>query len=202
MNIDAAFAILRREHLLLDNAPHSAQFQDLTAGLLRLFSAAGVIPAMSAGEIRLYSTLALLHDVGKKAIPPEILNKPGRLTREEFEVMKTHTVQGCGLLEQVPGLRGCEAFQLICDVCRHHHERWDGSGYPDRLAGADITPWVQVVGMADAFDALIHPRVYKPAFSQQRAAAMVVDGACGAFAPAMLVCFRENIGPICRTVYG
>lgn len=202
MNIDAAFAILRREHLLLDNAPHSAQFQDLTAGLLRLFSTVGIIPAMSAGEIRLYSTLALLHDVGKKAIPPEILNKPGRLTQEEFEVMKTHTIQGCGLLEQVPGLRGCEAFQLICDVCRHHHERWDGSGYPDRLAGADITPWVQVVGMADAFDALIHSRVYKPAFSQKQAAAMVVDGACGAFAPPMLVCFRENIAPICRTVYG
>ena len=202
MNIDAAFAILRREHLLLDNAPHSAQFQDLTAGLLRLFSTAGVIPAMSDGEIQLYSTLALLHDVGKKAIPPEILNKPGRLTREEFEVMKSHTVQGCGLLEQVSGLRGCEAFQLICDVCRHHHERWDGSGYPDRLAGADITPWVQVVGMADAFDALIHPRVYKPAFSRQRAADMVVDGACGAFAPPMLVCFRENIRPVCRRVYG
>ena len=131
MNIDAAFAILRREHLLLDNAPHSAQFQDLIAGLC-----------------------------------------------------------------------GSEALPLICDVCRHHHERWDGSGYPDRLAGADITPWVQVVGMADAFDTLIHPRVYKPAFSQQQAAAMVVDGACGAFAPAMLVCFRENIGPICRRVYG
>ncbi len=202
MNIEYTLSVLRREHLLLEHAPHSAQFQSLVACLLRTFSAAAVIPLMSAEEIRLYSTLALLHDVGKKTIPPEILNKPGRLTREEFEVMKSHTVQGCGLLEQVPGLRGCEAFQLICDVCRHHHERWDGSGYPDQLAGGDIAPWVQVVGMADAFDALVHPRVYKPAFPKKQAAAMVIDGACGAFAPPMLVCFRENIGPICRTVYG
>lgn len=202
MNIEYTLSILRRERLLLEHAPHSAQFQDLMACLLRTFSAAAVIPALSAEEVRLYSALALLHDVGKQAIPSDILNKPGRLTREEFELVKTHTVQGCYLLERVPELRGCEAFPLICDVCRHHHERWDGGGYPDGLAGAEITPWVQVVGMADAFDALVHPRVYKPAFPLRQARDMVVSGACGAFDPHMIVCFADHIGPISRAIYG
>lgn len=201
MNMEQTFTVLRREQLLIDHAPHSVQFQDLTDSLLQVCSAAAVIPALSALEIRLYSTLALLHDVGKRAIPQEILNKPGTLTKEEFAVMKSHTTQGCDLLEKIPELRECEAFPLICDVCRHHHERWDGSGYPDRLAGEDITPWVQVVGLADAFDALIHPRVYKPAYPQDQAADMIVSGACGIFNPLLLACFAQHIKGIYQAVY-
>ena len=201
MNMEQTFTVLRREQLLIDHAPHSVQFRDLTNRLLRVCSAAAVIPALSALEIRQYSTLALLHDIGKRAIPPEILNKSGSLTREEFEVIKTHTTQGCDLLERVPELRECEVFSAICDVCRHHHERWDGSGYPDRLAGENITPWVQVVGLADAFDALIHPRVYKPAYPQDQARDMIVTGACGIFNPLLLACFAQHIGVIFQTVY-
>jgi len=201
MDMEQTFTVLRREQLLIDHAPHSVQFQDLTDSLLRVFSDAAVIPALSALEIRLYSTLALLHDVGKRAIPQEILNKPGSLTKEEFEVMKTHTTQGCELLRQVPELRSCEAFPLLCDVCRHHHERWDGGGYPDGLAGAGITPWVHVVGLADAFDALLHMRPYKPAYSPDQAASMITSGACGTFAPEMTACFGWNIAAIVHTVY-
>ena len=201
MNIEQTFTVLRREQLLIDHAPHSLQFQGLTGSLLRVCSAAAVIPPLTLAEIRLYAALALLHDVGKRAIPPEILNKPGSLTKEEYEVMKTHTTQGCDLLERVPELRECEAFPAICDVCRHHHERWDGSGYPDRLAGDNITPWVQVVGLADAFDALIHPRVYKPAYPQEQARDMIVSGACGVFHPLLLACFAQHIGAISRAVY-
>ena len=201
MNIEQTFAVLRREQLLIDHAPHSVQFQSLTDSLLRVCSAAAVIPPLTLAEIRLYATLALLHDVGKRAIPPEILNKPGSLTKEEYEVMKTHTTQGCDLLERVPELRECEAFPAICDVCRHHHERWDGTGYPDRLAGESITPWVQVVGLADAFDALIHPRAYKPAYLWTQAASMISDGACGAFSPDILICFRYHIGEVYAAVY-
>jgi len=201
MNIEQAFTVLRREQLLIDHAPHSAQFQRLTECLLRAFSAASAIPALSEDEIELYSALALLHDIGKRTIPPEILNKPGPLTKAEFEVMKSHTTRGCSLLERVPELRECEAFSAICDVCRHHHERWDGSGYPDRLAGEDITPWVQAVGLADAFDALIHPRVYKPAYPPEQASDMIVAGACGAFAPLLLACFTRHIGAISQAVY-
>ena len=201
MNMEQTFTVLRREQLLIDHAPHSVQFQDLTDSLLRVCSAAAVIPALSALEIRLYSTLALLHDVGKRAIPLEILNKPGPLSKEEFAIMKSHTTQGCKLLERIPELRECEAFPAICDVCRHHHERWDGSGYPDRLAGNSITPWVQVVGLADAFDALVHSRVYKSAFTQEQASSMIVAGACGAFDPLLLACFARHIGTICQAVY-
>lgn len=201
LNIETTFTVLRREQLLLDHAPHSVQFQDLTSSLLRIFSEAAVIPALSRMEIQLYATLALLHDIGKRAIPPEILNKPGRLTRKEYEVMKTHTTQGCDLLERIPELRECEAFPQICDVCRHHHERWDGNGYPDKLEGCDIAPWVQVVGLADAFDALIHPRAYKPAYPQEQARDMIVTGACGAFNPILLACFAQNIGAIYQAVY-
>lgn len=115
-------------------------------------------------DIRLYAALALLYDVGKRAILQEILNKPGKLTREEFSIMKTHTTQDRNLLEKILELRECEAFPLTCDVCRYHHARWDGGGYPDWPAGDSITPWVRVVGLAEAFDTLIHPRVYKPAY--------------------------------------
>ena len=196
MDMEQTFTVLRREQLLIDHAPHSLQFQDLTDSLLRVCSATAVIPPLTLEEIQLYATLSL-----KRAIPPEILNKPGSLTKEEYEVMKTHTTQGCDLLERVPELRGCEAFPAICDVCRHHHERWDGSGDPDRRAGEDITPWVQVVGLADAFDALIHPRVYKPAYPQEQARDMIVSGACGVFHPLLLACFARNIGAIAQTVY-
>lgn len=201
MNLEPAFAVLRREQLLLDHSPHSVQFEHLTERLLYICSDAAVIPALTTGEIHLYATLALLHDVGKRSIPQEILNKPGRLTKEEYEVVKTYTTRGCELLERVPELRGCEALPFICDVCRHHHERWDGGGYPDRLEGGDITPWVQVVGLADAYDALIHPRVYKPAFSREQARDMIAAGACGAFAPLLLACFTRNIDTISQTVY-
>ena len=201
MNIESTFDILRREQLLLDHAPHSVQFQALTGSLLRVFSAAAVIPPLTVSEIQLYATLALLHDIGKRAIPPEILNKPGSLSKEEFEVMKTHTPQGCDLLERVPELRECEAFPQICDVCRHHHERWDGRGYPDGLTGFRIAPWVQVVGLADAFDALIHSRAYKPAYLWTQAASMISGGACGAFSPDILLCFRFHIGDIYAAVY-
>lgn len=202
MNIESTLSLLRRKGLLPALTSHSAQFRGLTACLLAAFSAAGAIPALSAREIQLYSALAPLHDIGKQAIPPEILNKPGSLTRDEFEVMKSHTIRGCGLLERIPALKQSEAFPLICDVCRHHHERWDGSGYPDQLARRDIAPWVQVVGLADVFDALLHPRVYKPAYPLGQAVGMIQDGACGAFDSVMLACFTQSIGSICRTVYG
>ncbi len=127
LNIESTLAALRRERLLTDG--HSARFRRLTGSLLNVFSRCGVIPALSAQEVRLYSALALLHDIGKQAVPPEILNKPGRLTRAEFEVMKSHTTRSCELLERITPLRQSEALPLVCDVCRHHHERWDGSGY-------------------------------------------------------------------------
>ena len=114
--------------------------------------------------------------------------------------MKSHTTEGCRLLAEDPALSARKDFPLICDVC-HHHERWDGGGYPDGLPGFRIAPWVQVVGLADAFDALIHPRAYKPAYLWTQAASMISDGACGAFSPDILLCFRYHIGAIYQKVY-
>ncbi len=183
------------------DTPHSTQFQNLTRRLLLVFSDTGAIPKMSLRDIDHYSELALFHDIGKQAIPPEILNKPGRLTPEEFSIMKSHTIEGCRLLEADPKLSIREDFPQICDVCRHHHERWDGGGYPDRLSGCCIAPWVQVVGLADASDALIHPRVYKPAFPQVQAVSIIITGACGVFEPRMLLCFGSTIFDICSDIY-
>ncbi len=185
----------------MQNTPHSAQFQDLTWRLLLAASSCGAIPRMRAQDIDHYSELALFHDIGKRAIPPAILNKPGSLTQEEFAIVKAHTVEGCRLLEADPALSAREDFPLICDVCRHHHERWDGRGYPDGLTGFRIAPWVQVVGLADAFDALIHSRAYKPAYLWTQAASMISGGACGAFSPDILLCFRFHIGDIYAAVY-
>lgn len=185
----------------MHNTSHSTQFQALTKHLLLAFSSAGAIPRMPVQDIDHYSELAVFHDAGKKAIPPAILNKPGFLTPEEFSIMKSHTTEGCRLLAEDPALSAREDFPLICDVCRHHHERWDGGGYPDGLTGCQIAPWVQVVGLADAFDALIHPRVYKPAYPREQARDMIVSGACGVFHPLLLTCFARNIGGIAQTVY-
>lgn len=132
---------------------------------------------------------SIMHDVGKISIPDSILNKPGRLTPEEFEIMKTHTVQGALLLEKIPQLREHGAYQYAYDIARHHHERWDGGGYPDGLKGEEISTWAQIVSLADVYDALTSERVYKKAYSPETALKMIRDGACGSFNPRLLELF-------------
>ena len=190
MNMEQTFTVLRREQLLIDHAPHSVQFQDLTDSLLRVCSAAAVIPALSALEIRLYSTLALLHDVGKRAIPREILNKPGSLTKEEFEVMKTHTTIGCEILDSFKPQYPDEFYQYCYEICRHHHERADGRGYPDHLAGDEIPISAQIVSIADVYEALVSERVYKSAYSNDEAYQMILNGECGQFSEDVIECFK------------
>lgn len=137
-------------------------------------------------EIDSIALAAITHDVGKIAIPDAILNKPGRLTPEEFEIMKTHTVQGERMLEHIPQLREHGAYHYACDIARHHHERWDGRGYPDGLKGEEISLWAQIVSLADVYDALVSRRVYKDAFQREEALKMIREGQCGVFNPALL----------------
>ncbi len=132
---------------------------------------------------------AVMHDVGKIAIPDSILGKPGRLTAEEFEIMKTHTEQGAKLLENIPQLRDNGAYKYAYDIARHHHERWDGKGYPDGLKGDEITVWAQIVSLADVYDALINKRCYKDAYTPDEAMEMIKNGECGVFNPKMLEYF-------------
>jgi putative two-component system response regulator len=147
-------------------------------------------------EIDKIVTSAVLHDVGKIAIPDAILNKPGKLTKEEFEIMKTHTVKGCEILEQIPDMIDKGVYNYSYDICRHHHERWDGKGYPDGLKGDEISIWAQVVSVVDVYDALVSPRVYKAAFDHEVAVNMINNGECGTFNPKVLDAFNQSLDKI------
>ena len=144
-------------------------------------------------------TASILHDVGKVAIPDSILKKPGRLTPEEFEIMKIHTVKGCDILAQMPeDIMDHEVYRYSYDICRHHHERWDGRGYPDGLKGDEVSIWAQVVAVADVFDALTSPRVYKAAFDIDTAIQMINEGQCGQFNPKVLEAFNSIVDDIVK----
>ena len=130
-----------------------------------------------------------MHDVGKITIPDAVLCKPGKLTSEEFEVMKSHTTKGVDLLESIPQLHDSGIYDYARDIARHHHERWDGSGYPDGLAGDEISLWAQVVSLADVYDALSSDRIYKPAFPRAKVIEMILGGQCGQFNPDLLESF-------------
>lgn len=145
-------------------------------------------------EIDKIANASILHDVGKIAIPDNVLNKPGRLTKEEFEIMKSHSVKGCEILSHIPNLLDEDTYKYSYDICRHHHERWDGKGYPDGLAGDEISIWAQAVSIVDVYDALISPRVYKAPFPHDVAVKMIYNGECGAFNPKILEAFNEAIG--------
>lgn len=149
-------------------------------------------------EIDKIVTSSVLHDVGKISIPDNILNKPGRLTKEEFEIMKEHTVKGCDILQKIPDMMDAGIYNYSYDICRHHHERWDGRGYPDGLSGDDITIWAQVVSVADVYDALTSERVYKEAFSHEVAVQMIFNGECGAFNPKVLKAFEVSLDRIVK----
>ncbi len=139
---------------------------------------------------------SVLHDIGKIAISDMILLKPGRLTKEEFEIMKTHTTIGCNVLERTYRRKDSDFYRYSYDICRHHHERWDGNGYPDHLKGNEISIGVQAVSVADVYDALVSPRVYKKPFAKDEAFEMIMNGECGQFSPDILKCFalaKEDI---------
>lgn len=140
-------------------------------------------------EIENISQASIMHDVGKITIPDAVLTKPGKLTPEEYEVMKSHTVKGVTILESIPPLRNSGIYDYACDIARHHHERWDGRGYPDHLVGDQISPWAQVVSLADVYDALSCKRVYKASFPRKQVIEMITTGQCGLFNPRLLDAF-------------
>ncbi|MBQ3122633.1 MAG: diguanylate cyclase [Firmicutes bacterium] len=141
--------------------------------------------------IEMISSAAALHDIGKISIPDSILNKPGKLTAEEFEAMKTHTTIGSTLVKQLASMGEEMYLRYAYNISLYHHERWDGKGYPYGLAGDDIPVCAQVVGLTDVFDALTTKRVYKPAFPYQQAINMILNGESGHFSPKLLECFKH-----------
>ena len=145
-----------------------------------------------SGEDRLLiATASALHDIGKIGIDEKILNKPGKLTKEEFEIMKTHTLIGAQMLDNLDMYRNEKLLKLAHEICRWHHERYDGKGYPDGLVGEEIPISAQVVSLADVYDALVSERVYKKAFSHEKALEMIQNGECGTFNPLLLQCMTE-----------
>lgn len=142
-------------------------------------------------DISSISIASALHDIGKIGIPSKILNKPGKLTDEEFEIMKSHSVIGADILKDLPVHQSEPLVKAAYEICRWHHERWDGRGYPDGLKGDEIPISAQIVALADVYDALTSVRVYKPPFSHEEAVEMILNNECGVFNPLLMQCLRD-----------
>lgn len=175
---------------------HVIHIRTITELLLRRLCKKTDRYPLTEADISLISTASALHDIGKINVPEEILNKPGRLTKEEFEIIKTHSAVGEHMLRQIPFNQNEPLVKVAREICRWHHERWDGRGYPDGLKGDEIPISAQVVSLADVYDALTSERCYKAAFDHDTALNMIVNGECGAFNPLLLECLMDGADQI------
>ena len=193
----------RDQDMLIDVLSHIVEFRNQESGLhvKNIRTITGMLLetliemtdcAIGEKDIPSVAAAASLHDIGKLAVPEEILNKPGPLTEEEFEIMKTHTINGAKMIRAVKSYENEPLMKYAYEICRWHHERWDGRGYPDGLRGDAIPLSAQVVAMADVYDALTSDRVYKHAFSYEKAISMILGGECGAFNPLLVKCLCRN----------
>ncbi|WP_294364766.1 diguanylate cyclase [uncultured Ruminococcus sp.] len=174
-----------------ESGSHVVHIKQLTKMLLEQLQRKDTAYTVTSSDLLLIPLAAALHDIGKIGIDEKILNKPGKLTREEFEIMKTHTVIGADMLESLTLYQEEPLVRIAHDICRWHHERFDGKGYPDGLKRDDIPLSAQVVSLADVYDALVSERVYKKAFSHEKAIQMILNGECGTFNPVLLECLLD-----------
>ena len=189
MIIDVLSTVL--EFRMHDSGGHVQRIRLLTCLLLQEIQKRCKRYQLTDEIIQEIGLAAMMHDVGKIIVPDNILDKPGPLNVQEYEQAKQHTTYGTRLLKSIgyfDDLPGCNYYY---DVCRWHHERWDGSGYPDGLPGDQIPIWAQVVGLADCYDTLVNRRVYKPAYGHQQAVQMILNGESGSFNPMLLEIFRD-----------
>jgi len=192
----------RRSHMMVDILSHIVEFRNGESGqhiihvrtftevVLRQLQRITDRYVLTQAEISMIGTASSLHDIGKIVIDEKILNKPGRLTPEEFEQMKQHTVAGANMLERVPAYQDALLMRTSWEICRWHHERYDGRGYPDGLVGDEIPISAQVVALADVYDALISERCYKKSYSHDEAIRMILNGECGVFNPLLMECLK------------
>ena len=176
-----------------ESGEHVKRVSNLTGTIMKEVSDAYEEYRLPEAEIEKIAISASLHDIGKISTPDQILNKPGKLTAEEFEIMKQHTVKGCEILRRIPDIMDAGVYKYAYDICRHHHEKWDGRGYPDGLSGDAISIWAQVAALADVYDALTSERVYKKSFDREKAVSMIYNGECGAFNPKILEIFGSAL---------
>ncbi len=176
-----------------ESGAHVQRIKVITEILLQAIAEKTDRYRLTASDINQIAVASSLHDIGKIAVPRKILNKPGRYTAEEFAVMKQHAMEGAKILDTLPeNLRKQPLVKTAYDICRWHHERYDGGGYPDGLKGDEIPISAQVVALADVYDALISERCYKESYSHDTAVRMILEGQCGAFNPLLLECFKEH----------
>lgn len=196
----------RQSGLMIDILSHIVEFRNgesglhvlhirtLTELLLKRLAMKTAKYRLTNKDITLISTASALHDIGKIVIPEHILNKPGRLTEEEFAIMKTHAQKGAEMLQGVSHFGREPLLDYAHDIAHWHHERYDGRGYPDGLKGDEIPVCAQVTAIADVYDALISERVYKKAYTHEVAIRMICNGECGAFDPLLLECLMDIEG--------
>lgn len=174
-----------------ESGPHVQHIQTVSELLLRQLARKTDRYTLTEDDIALISTASALHDIGKISIPDSILNKPGKLTAEEFEVVKTHAAVGASILQNLPMTQDEPLIQVAYQICRWHHERYDGHGYPDGLVGDQIPITAQVVSLADVYDALTGERCYKKAYPHEIAVRMIQNGECGVFNPLLIECLLD-----------
>ena len=174
-----------------ESREHILHIKTATEMMLRQLIKITDVYHLTEADIALITTASSLHDIGKIYIPEEILNKPGRLTNEEFKIMKTHSKLGADIIQDIHLPQEKPLVHTAWEICRWHHERWDGKGYPDGLKGEEIPISAQVVSIADVYDALTSERCYKKAFDHDTAIKMILDGQCGQFNPILLKCLKE-----------
>ncbi len=174
-----------------ESSDHISHVKSLTYMLLKALERRDPSYRLTPENEYIISTASALHDIGKIAIDDEILNKPGKLTSDEYDAMKEHAMQGYSILENVPDIKNEELIRIAKEICRWHHERYDGGGYPDGLRGEEIPISAQIVSIADVYDALTSERCYKKAFDHETAMKMILDGECGTFNPKLLRCLQD-----------
>lgn len=174
-----------------ESGSHTLNVQIITNLLLHRLSELTSRYNLTKSNISLISSLSALHDIGKIKIPEEVLNKPGKLTDEEWELMKTHSIEGDRILSSAALDQTSKFVRTARSICRWHHEKYDGKGYPDGLSGDDIPISAQVVSLADVYEALTSVRCYKDAFSHEKAIDMILNGECGAFNPLLLQALKD-----------
>lgn len=178
------------EYRNLESGEHIQRVKGFTEILANQVMQAYPEFGLTTEKIKEIVAASALHDVGKITIPDKILLKPGRLTDDEYEYMKSHTTRGCDMLDSIKDIWTDDYRKLCYEICRFHHERYDGNGYPDKLKGEEIPIAAQIVSVADVYDALVSERIYKNSYSKDEAFRMIVNGECGIFSPKLMECFR------------
>lgn len=179
-----------------ESGNHIKRIKEITRELLMTIMEYYPGYGLDTNMIEVIVAASALHDIGKIAIPDTILLKPGKLTNLEFELMKEHTIRGCDIINNTSAIQDKEYYQYCYEICRHHHERYDGNGYPDGLKEDEISIAAQVVSLADVYDALISKRCYKQAYPEEQVYEMIMSGECGVFNPILLECLtivRERL---------